>query len=383
MSSTSIKINQQRLDHLLKLFNFTKNDVLNYINSNLKRTISKEKVFNEEINLSVLRKIDKLFKQDLSYYTNPNDIESDESSSIFFRKKHFNARIAHADRLRVNAIERDSHYLNALVKLSSYPLNALPSDNYTLNEKPEQVAQKAREKFYPQEKHKDDKAFLKAFINKLSEQNIMVFEFIEHPNLTHKSSIDGFFIAPNVIAIKRQQGSLKREIFTLAHELGHYLLKKEELDQTVVDQCSENKIEKWCNAFAFTFLVGLEKQQQLQRISNFSLLQEKIKEITREQHISRLAVFTHLFLHAVISKQQYEHLKKDLDEEYKRAKALKDRLKTIQKEQGGKQSGSIPRPIRSSLEENIYRNAFLNGVIDEYEVLKRFNAKDIDKLIYG
>ena len=385
MNSPKIKINPQRLDYLLELFYLKKNDVLDKINDRSKNKIllREENVFNEEIKLSVLKQIDKIFQQGLSYYTNPTNIERDENSSIFFRKKIFRTTPTLGDHLRVNAIEKDSHYLNALVKLSSYPLNPTSIDNYTPNEKPEKVAQEIRDKFYPQKNTDNDRSFLKALINKLSEQNIIIFEFIEPWNLKEKSDFDGCFIAPNVIAIKRQQNSLKREIFTLAHELGHYLLKEEYLDKTVVNQISEDKIEKWCNAFAFSFLVGPEKEKQLQRISNFSLENNEIKRISKEQHISRLALSTKLYIDEVISQEQYTNCKKYLEVEYKKIKDRKDKEKAKQKAHGIKRGGAIPKPIRSSLEEDIYRNAFLSGVIDEYEVLKHFRLKDFDKLIYG
>ena len=150
--------------------------------------------------------------------------------------------------------------------MSDYPLTHIIPRHH-VREKPEKVAQKVREKFYPKEKCNSDRDFLKALINKLGEQNIIVFEFVENWNLKHKSSIDGFFIAPNIISIKRQQDSLKREIFTLVHELGHYLLNQEELDQPVVGQHSESKNETWCNSFAFDFLVGPYKSQLLEMSS--------------------------------------------------------------------------------------------------------------------
>ncbi|MFX4971243.1 ImmA/IrrE family metallo-endopeptidase, partial [Acinetobacter baumannii] len=65
---------------------------------------------------------------------------------------------------------------------------------------------------------------MKNFISKFAENNILVFEFIETHNKKEKANINGFYLTPNVIVLKRNQKSFSREIFTLAHELGHYLL---------------------------------------------------------------------------------------------------------------------------------------------------------------
>jgi Zn-dependent peptidase ImmA (M78 family) len=42
----------------------------------------------------------------------------------------------------------------------------------------------------------------------------------ETHNKKEKANISVFYLSPNVIVLKRNQKFLKREIFTLAHELG-------------------------------------------------------------------------------------------------------------------------------------------------------------------
>ena len=381
MNNKPIQTNQQRLSYLLELFSFTKKELLEYINGDGKRVVKEEEVFDSQIKLSVLKRIDAVFKQGLSFYTDPSEIEKKRDSSIFLRKDSFNAQVNFGDRLRVNVIERDSRYLNTLAQLSDYRL-AIPSSNYSTGKKPQEVAFEARNRFYPQVKNVSDRDFLKAFINKLSEQNIMVSEFVENHNLKNKTSIDGLFIKPNIIAVKRQQDSFKREIFTLAHELGHYLRNQEELDQPVVGQLSEKKIEQWCDSFAFSFLIGQEGERKLLASSELSLTHPTIIQITNEQHLSRLAIFTNLVIHKNISWEEYNGIRQTLKEEYEKQKREKERLKMLKKEKGEK-GGQSPKPIRSSIEQDIYRHAFLSGVIGEYEVLKRFGSKDIDKVIYG
>ena len=79
----------------------------------------------------------------------------------------------------------------------------------------------------------------------------------------------------------------------------------------------------------------------------------------------------------------YESIKRELKDEYERNRAEKEKEKRSQRLQGIKSKGRSPRSIHSKLEQDIYRNAFLSGVIDEYEILKRFALEDMDKFIYG
>ncbi len=377
-----VQINQNRLLYLLKLFSYKKEKLLEHVNSHYKRPKEFKDLFNDEIDIGVLKKIDALFQQGLSYYTDPTDIEPSGKNSIFFRKRRFNTTLVFGDYLRVNAIEREAQHLNALVKLCNYPIGNIPF-NDSLDSSPDLAAKKAIAEFYPEQGIKDDRDFLKAFIHKLSEKNIVVFEYVETWNQNYKSSLDGLFIKPNIIAIKRQQDSLKREIFTLAHELGHCILSQEEIDQPVIEQRLENETEKWCNDFAFAFLIGPEKKRLLLQRSDFSLQSSYIRQITQEQHLSRLAIFTFLWIHQKISWVAYQNIKKQLKQEYESRQKKKEEQKIRNKESGIKQRGGPPKPIHSKLAEDIYRSAFLNNVVKEYEVLMRFGKKDIDNFIYG
>ena len=101
---------------------------------------------------------------------------------------------------------------------------------------------------------KEKREYLKGFINKLGEYNVLVLEFVDTFNKKEKANIDGFYISPNAIVLKRNQEAFSREIFTLCHELGHYLLDKEDVDELdfskFVEQFSNpSDIEEWCNGF--------------------------------------------------------------------------------------------------------------------------------------
>lgn len=267
--------------------------------------------------------------------------------------------------------------LSALSILSSYTI-IKETKSYSLNDNARDVANKIREVFYPKGKKKNDRDFLKELIRLFAKQNIFVFEFIEQHNVLNKTSLNGVFISPHYIILKRQQLSFKREIFTLAHELGHYLLQKEEIDQILFENKKLNEVESWCNKFASYFLIG-EKLDILEGL-DFSD-KDAVMKFSSEFHISRLALLTHLAVNSKISWEDYKKAKTDIDEEYKKDQERKKQKKQEDKENGIKQGGASSKPIFSPLEKSIYSNAYFEGVIGEYELLSHFKTKDLDKVL--
>ncbi|AWI34824.1 ImmA/IrrE family metallo-endopeptidase [Helicobacter apodemus] len=135
------------------------------------------------------------------------------------------------------------------------------------------------------------------------------------------------FIKSNAIMLK-QQGR-KREIFTLAHELGHYLLNNENIDENIFIQ-NPNSEEVWCNQFAFALLLG-ESLDELKNIpSNAINLENKaIQELSVKKHISRLALFYHFANTNKIQWTKYKQLKEDLQNEYNQKNKKIKRIKRI------------------------------------------------------
>lgn len=91
MTYTELNIN--RLNHLLKLYGLSKEDLLRNLNKNRKKGFSEKEVFTENIKISILKKIDELFKKGLSYYIDPKNLKASKEESIFFRKDKFNCRL--------------------------------------------------------------------------------------------------------------------------------------------------------------------------------------------------------------------------------------------------------------------------------------------------
>lgn len=369
----------------MELFGLSKRSLLEKINEGLKNPIKEEHIFGGNIKVSHLKKIDKIFGEGLSFYTDPKELKREKNASIFFRKTTFNSTITLGGREIVHKMETRIHSLSALSKLSNYKASE-KLDTFNLNDPPEEVAKQIRGNLYPKEIIQQNRDFLKALIENFAEHNILVLEFVETWNKKNKANIDGFFIAPNNIVIKRQQGSLKREIFTLIHELGHYLLQEEELDDETLKTSNNgelNEVEKWCNEFAFAFL-SKDFQEKLPDIfkQEPNCNNKQIKTFSQKYHISRLAIFTYLFGKKAISWNKYYSLKQELEKEQREREQKKESEREHNREMGIHKKGRSPKPIYSPLEKDIYLNAYFEGVVGEYEVLSHFKEKDIDRFIY-
>ena len=374
-----IEHNINRIKYLLSLYNMTKDDLLSFMNEGLKNKIELNDIYSEEINLNVLKRIDKIFNKGLNFYIDPKDIEVNKEASIFFRKNNFNSDLNIGSKKIVNHFEDLKLNLSTISKLSDLNFER-KIEIYKTSDSPLKVANEVRDKLYPAFAL-NSRDFLKGFIGKLGENNIFVFEFIETWNKKEKANIDGFFLQPNFIVLKRQQKSFKREIFTLAHELGHYLLNKEEVEQvTTLNIASEklSKIERWCNDFAYYFLID-NYEKIISNIkfanSNNDYFLKEIEDISKFTHLSRLSIFTRLLYENKISKNSYNNIKDDFENQYGLQIAEENRKKELDKINGIKKKGSVPKPINSPLFISTLQTAYYEGVINEYDVCKRLNIK--------
>ncbi|CAG5068109.1 hypothetical protein DYBT9623_00838 [Dyadobacter sp. CECT 9623] len=358
-------------------------DLLPIISEGLKKMISKEDILSDNIEVGYLKRIDKFFNKGIHYYLDPKSPEISRDASIFFRKQKFNTDLNIGAKKIVNQFEEFKISLSAIAKLADIKINrSLPI--YNVHDNPRQIAREIRNLLHLTF-NTDKKDFLKAIISKLAEQNILVFEFVETWNKKDKANIDGFFLNPNVIVLKRQQTSFRREIFTLIHELGHYLLNEEEIEQIDYQGLAKvnlNKIEKWCNDFAYHFLIG-DSIQEMESISVANTSNdyhfELIRKISSDTHLSQIALFTRLLFQNKISQTDYNVVKADLEEQYRKRDQEVKKQRELDKENGIPSGGSTPKPINSPLLISTIQTAFYEGVINEHEVCKRLNIKP-DKL---
>lgn len=353
-------------------------EFLQKISEGLKNPITKEDVFGKEIQLSYLKRIDKLFEKGLHYYLDPKAPENSKEASVFFRKQHFQNDELNLGAIKiVNQFEELKLSLSAIAKLSDLDFKRQVR-KYSISDNPEEIASKARKVLYPTfDNNRRD--FLKSLIGSFASKNIMVFEFIETWNKKDKANIDGFYLKPNMIVLKRHQ-SFSREIFTLAHELGHYLLDEEEIEE--IDYSIFNKnlssIERWCNDFAYFFLAGnYAKSMDTLEIASpkNDYHHEFIEKVSNQTHLSKLSLFTRLLYQGKISKSNYTLIKEEFDKLYKQKQDEMEREKQLSKEQGIKQRGSVAKPISSPLFISTIQTAYYEGVLNEFEVCKKLNIK--------
>lgn len=358
----------------------TLDELLDKISEGLKKPITKTELYSNEISINHLNKIDKIFNKGLEYYINPKTIEVNKDASIFFRKDKFNSELNFGAKKIVNQFEDLKITLSGISKLSDIKFERkIPI--YTINDNPIEVAKLIREFLYPNEFSSNLRDFLKELISKFAENNILVFEFIETWNKKETANINGFYLKPNVIVLKRQQKSFRREIFTLIHELAHYLLNEEEIEEVDVKSISQkdlSKIENWCNEFSYFFLIG-KYANTIQNLSaanstndyHFDLIQN----ISKETNLSTLALYTRLLYSKKISFKGYNNVKNELDDIFRKKMEKENRKKELDKLSGIKRSGAVPKPINSPLFVNTLQTALLSGIINEYDFCKKLNIK--------
>ncbi|RPH34404.1 MAG: ImmA/IrrE family metallo-endopeptidase [Bacteroidales bacterium] len=377
MNVTYININ--RLNHLLKLYKLSGKELLSILNQGRKKSISENDIFGSHIKISILKKIDELFNKGLSYYIDTKDPKESKEESIFFRKDKFNAELSFGAKQIVTHFEEENIAFSALSKLADFETERkLPF--YSINNDPQKVAQEIRKILYPNF-HKDRRTFLKSLINKFSEHKILVFEFIETWNKKEKANINGFYLTPSTIVLKRQK-SYRREIFTLIHELGHYLLNIEEIDEKIGDDYITyeglDKIEKWCNDFAYYFLIGDMNSliTSMDRASaNNDYHHELVKQISEKTNLSEYALFTRLRIIDKISYNDYQLVKTEFEDKYRENEEKLKKQRELDKLEGKKAKGIAAKPIHSQLYLNTMQSALIEGVIGEYEFCRRLNVK--------
>lgn len=377
-----VTINKERILFLLSLHKMTEEEFLSAAGKGLKSPLTWKDVYCDSIPLNTLKRIDSVFNKGLFYYADPETPQRKKEVSVFFRKETFETELNLGSRQRVREFEDLKSRLNTISKLSDVKLKRkLPFVDETSD--PREVAFNLREKVLP-EFSSVKRDFLKNFINKLGDNHVIVFEFVDTSNKKEKANVDGFYLSPNAIVLKRRQESFSREIFTLAHELGHYLLNKEEVEEVDIVSFSRNdasisSVERWCNTFAYYLLLGQENAMLLDSISYFDgqndYGHDLIQQISENTNLSRLAIFTNLLVQKKLSYNSYLNIKEEMDEQWKEREARKARQKELDKANGVKIQGRNPHPIRAEIVKDIFTVALSSGVIGEQEYCKAMKIK--------
>lgn len=380
----AIEINIQRVRYLMSLYKMSGDVFFDAISQGLVKPITHDDVFKNPVKKNHLKRIDKVFKKGLLFYTDPTDIKFNRESSIFFRKEAFESELNIRSIEIVNQYESKKHYIDSIMRLSGYNIERkLPI--YSINDNPREVAISIKDVLeihkYNRLKHRE---FLEKFINSLATQNIFVHEFIEAHSRNVKANIDGFYLHPHTIVLKRNQDALIREIYTLAHELGHYLLDKEEVEEIsyespITNTSNFSGIERWCNDFAYFLLIG-DQAEQIDNLRQSAgpendYYHDIINQISRETKLSKLALYTRLLLQNKISHDNYKLVRQDLKRQYEEYLQEKEMANKLKAETSSSPGWGRPKPILSPLLVSAFQIAYYRGVVDESRVSRELNLK--------
>jgi len=401
MKKDTYILNPNRIKYILQLYNLKDNELLDKFNSGKKKItldILNDCLYNaKEVNLSFLKKLDRIFGKGLVWYISDRDIDAKESS-IFLRKDKFSSDLNFHARKIINTFEEQKLDVQLLSKLINYNLDR-QLDKFSIADDVNLVKSKITTKFEEVEKNLifkktlkpkaiNDREYLERLIRIIESFNVFVFEFIEHKKTKDKSNFSGFFMKPNVIVIKRQQKYMRREIFTLLHEFAHYLISYEEIDE--INDAPNNlenhtnnttAVEEWCNNFAFKVLINNNEDEFESLIfanKENNYYEEEISNLCKKTYISKTAYYTRLYKEKKISNFDYniiyskivDAINKDENE-----KKLKEQERSELFKQDRVLHFGVQKPIQSNLFIDILRFNYFDGNIDQGKVCKYLKIK--------
>lgn len=371
---TKIEINKNRILHLLASYRMTPEGLLSLLNEGRKKLLTTDDVICDIIALPILKKIDKVFDRGLAYYQDFSDVSNSKSASVFFRKDNFATELNLESMRVVHKFEQQKFLIDGFVALTEMNVQ-VNVKRFDINANAMKAAESVRALFMPEKTPKTSRELLKSMIAACAENNIFVFEFIETWNKKNRANIDGFYLNPNMIVLKRQK-SYKREIFTLAHEIGHCLLGAEEvepLDLANLDISSLSNVERWCNDFAFYLITGADAKliDGVTSVgSDNDYCHDLVIQVSQRTFISRLAIYTRFLIDRKVSPANYAAIKTDLMEQYNlRLQKEKETLKDTDTHP------APPKPIMSPLFIETMQMALFKGVISETQFCKYLNVK--------
>jgi Zn-dependent peptidase ImmA (M78 family) len=400
----SFLLNPNRIQYLLDLYDLGHKDFIKLIHQKRKRKLLTVAQLNYaldkgSVDISVLKLIDKTFRKGLTWYISKRDLPDPKKSSIFFRKNTFNSKLDFESKKVVNKYEELKIEIQTLCKFINFtPKQMIKS--YSLKDNPKQVAHEVRTLYNEIEQKlikenvispsKTEREFLKNSIRILDELNIFTFEFIEAWNKINKVSFNGIFIFPSIIVIKRQK-FLRREIFTLFHELAHYLLKLEEIDDVNDNEYNnKNAIEKWCHEFSFYFLVDSLRQEFVnlsKANSNNNFHKDIIYRFYKNTYLSYSAFYTRLRIENKISQTDYDSRIEEIKSILEKLRHEEEQKRKLEREIAKEQRIDFfpPKPIESNLFKEIVKINYFEGNINESRLrdyLHISDSKNINEVIY-
>jgi len=213
-------------------------------------------------------------------------------------------------RKTILAIRRARNLQQITKELSSniYEDSKLKIKKQNIRDSPKEIAKEIRNKFEiteeKQKKFKDSYKFLSFLREKLGEINIFPFQ-ISMP----LEDARGFALSddvPNIVAMNSQD-TIEARIFTLMHEVGHILLGNTGI--SIPDFNNQNKIEKWCNEFASSFLLPESMAKQIFENNKKELVETKtLNSLSRKYKLSKAMLLYNMVKLKFISFGKYNEV---------------------------------------------------------------------------
>ena len=376
--SIKYTLNMDRIKHLIQFYKITQEDFLSIANTGIKQEKNRLKFsdFSEEVKLSIIKKIDKEFGKGLTWYIDSKPPLQTSQSSIFYRKEKFNSNLRLEDIKVIHDFDKKRILTQILCKNINYVFKrkiqkftthdsinkAVDQVNNTLT-KPTSINWKNTKE------NGQDKNYLNYLCKELEHYGIFIFEYLEHHNKKELVNFDGFYLE-NIIVIK-QHRNVRQEIFTLMHEFAHFLLEKEEIDEvTDIPHLQELlEIEKWCNNFAFNFLIGEQKKlfKMLKPNKSNRYNEHEIQDIVNKTFLNPQACYLNLLYEKKITQTIYHAKKDEIDARYTQQVAKEKAEREQKKATSEKKLDHSPKAIQSSIFEDIVKRNFNDGAIDDVD----------------
>ena len=208
--------------------------------------------------------------------------------------------------------------------------------------------------------------------NRIEERNVFVFKNIATSEKLDDNLRGCVFLKsdlPPLILINSTDDK-NAEIFTLLHEFAHYLLNEEELDTESVSDDYNSPAEKWCNDFAYSFLISPHDEAK----ENFAMENhdhltkpETLRSLSGKYKISRAALMYRFLIKEIISLETYLDFRE------------KNRYKVRRSGSGGGNYHATLRSKMSGRYVSLVDRSYRNNSISLNDALRYVKAKDSGK----
>ena len=213
------------------------------------------------------------------------------------------------DKKTIFAIRRARKLQSALKEFGENILgDTIKNLDIGLDNSPQSIAKDLRQKFGLDEdlqrKMKDSYKLFNFLRSKLEEEKIFNFQ-ISMP----LEDARGFALSDDIprVIVVNSGDIIEARIFTLIHELGHALLENTEV--SIPNFKDTNKIEKWCNEFASSFLLPQDIARRIFEENKNNLIDyDTLKKLSRKYKLSKSMLLYNMVKLNFIAPEVYEEI---------------------------------------------------------------------------